>query len=166
MPDVRPRVLRHPTPLGPMCLLADETGLCGAFFADARPGAPAPTPGDPGPVLTQAARQLDEYFAGQRRTFALALSPRGTDFQLAVWEALRHIPYGETRTYAQVAAMIGRPGACRAVGAANRANPLWVLIPCHRVVRAGGAPGGYAGGIYRKQWLLTLEQNGRPYPQA
>lgn len=164
MPNAPANVLWHPTPLGTMCLLADEAGLCGAYFADARPGAPKPTPGDPGPVLAQAARQLDEYFAGQRRGFDLPLAPRGTDFQLAVWAALRRIPYGETRTYAQVAARIGRPGACRAVGAANHANPLWVLIPCHRVVRADGALGGYAGGIRRKQWLLELEQNGPPRP--
>lgn len=162
MPHTQPRVLWHPTPLGPICLLADETGLCGAFFADARPGAPQPTPGEPGPVLWQAARQLDEYFAGRRQTFDLALSPRGTAFQRAVWDALAHIPYGETRTYAQVAAMIGRPNACRAVGSANRANPLWVFLPCHRVVRADGAPGGYAGGVQRKQWLLALEQGRTP----
>lgn len=158
------QVLWHATPLGPMCLVATDAGLCGACFAQARPDAPTPTAGAPGPILAMAARQLDEYFAGRRRAFDLPLLPHGTPFQAAVWKALQCIPYGETRSYAQIAAMIGRPGACRAVGAANAANPLWVFIPCHRVVRADGNVGGYAGGPDRKQRLLALEKAARATP--
>src|SRR5207302_31777 len=101
-----------------------------------------------------AQRELDEYFQGRRRAFATPRAPRGTDFQRAVWAALLEIPFGETRTYTEIARKVGRPRAVRAVGSANAMNPLSVLVPCHRVLGAGGALTGYAGGTDRKQWLL------------
>lgn len=116
----------------------------------------------PTPLLQRAAQQLTEYFAAQRRTFDLPLRPQGTAFQQAAWSALCAIPYGQTRTYAQQAAAIGRPKACRAVGMANHCNPLPLLIPCHRVIGAKGKLTGYAGGLAIKRFLLELEQAAIP----
>lgn len=112
----------------------------------------------PTPLLQRAAQQLTEYFAARRRRFDLPLRPQGTAFQQAAWSALCDIPYGQTRTYAQQAAAIGRPKACRAVGMANHCNPLPLFIPCHRVIGAGGKLTGYAGGLAIKRFLLELEQ--------
>lgn len=112
----------------------------------------------PTPLLQRAAQQLTEYFAARRRTFDLPLRPQGTVFQQAAWSALCAIPYGQTRTYAQQAAAIGNPKACRAVGMANHCNPLPLFIPCHRVIGAGGKLTGYAGGLAIKRFLLELEQ--------
>ena len=119
-------------------------------------GAPEPTP-----LLLEACRQLREYFAGQRRSFQLPLAPQGTPFQQQVWQALAEIPYGETRTYGEIAEAIGRKGASRAVGAANHRNPLPIFIPCHRVIGANGSLTGYAGGLETKRFLLALE-SGQP----
>ncbi len=104
-----------------------------------------------------AIAQLREYFAGTRRTFSLHLHPKGTDFQKSVWQALQRIPYGETRSYADLAAAIGRPTAVRAVGLANGANPLPIVIPCHRVIGKDGSLTGYGGGLAVKEALLRLE---------
>ena len=112
----------------------------------------------PTPLLQRAAQQLTEYFDARRRTFDLPLRPQGTVFQQAAWSALCAIPYGQTRTYAQQAAAIGNPKACRAVGMANHCNPLPLFIPCHRVIGAGGKLTGYAGGLAIKRFLLELEQ--------
>lgn len=112
---------------------------------------------DEAPLLDEAARQLEEYFTGRRREFDLPLAPAGTPFQCAVWAALRGIPYGETRSYKQIASAVGRPAACRAVGMANHRNPLPIVIPCHRVVGASGALTGYAGGLDIKRKLLAVE---------
>ncbi len=109
------------------------------------------------PLLAQAEEQLNEYFSHLRRDFDLPLAPKGTVFQRQVWAALEDIPYGETRTYAQIAAAIGRPQAARAVGAACGKNPLWLVIPCHRVIGSSGALTGYAGGLEAKAALLQLE---------
>ena len=108
-------------------------------------------------VLDEAEKQLQAYFSGTRRDFDLPLAPVGTPFQRAVWDALCAIPYGETRTYAQLAASVGRPKACRAVGMANNRNPIAILIPCHRVIGADGSLTGYAGGLDAKKTLLALE---------
>ncbi len=108
-------------------------------------------------VLREAARQLSEYFPGKRKAFTLPLDPEGTAFQRRVWRALQEIPYGETRTYAQIAAAIGSPRACRAVGGANGRNPLPIVVPCHRVVAASGL-GGYSGGLDKKILLLQIER--------
>ncbi|HEX7151988.1 MAG TPA: methylated-DNA--[protein]-cysteine S-methyltransferase [Thermoanaerobaculia bacterium] len=105
--------------------------------------------------------QLDEYFAGRRRTFELPLAPKGTPFQLAVWNALQTIPYGETRSYSEIARAIGKPDTVRAVGAANGANPLPIVVPCHRVIGANGALTGFGGGIETKRYLLQLERGER-----
>ena len=109
-----------------------------------------------------AAAQIVEYLDGKRRRFDLPLDPRGTDFQRSVWRALVAIPYGETRSYADVARAIGRPQAVRAVGAANGANPLALVVPCHRVIAADGTLGGYGGGLPLKARLLAMERSRAP----
>jgi methylated-DNA-[protein]-cysteine S-methyltransferase len=108
--------------------------------------------------FTDAARQLAEYFAGDRTTFDLPLRPVGSDFELAVWHQLTLIPYGETRSYGHVAKAVGEPGGAQAVGAANGRNPLAVVVPCHRVIGADGSLIGFGGGLPRKRFLLDLEQ--------
>lgn len=108
-------------------------------------------------LLLEAKRQLEEYFAGIRAGFSLPLAPQGTDFQKTVWRQLEAIPYGETRTYGQIAAALGKPKASRAVGGANHNNPIAIVIPCHRVIGADGSLTGYAGGIDLKEQLLHLE---------
>lgn len=102
--------------------------------------------------------QLQEYFCGKRSVFDFPINPKGTPFQLAVWHELRKIPYGETRTYGEIAAAIGKPNASRAVGMACNRNPLWIVIPCHRVVGSNRSLTGYAGGLSLKRALLELEQ--------
>lgn len=109
-----------------------------------------------------AIEQLEQYFAGERREFDLPLLPEGTEFQRAVWSALREIPFGETRSYGEIAAAVGRPNAARAVGMANNRNPIAIVVPCHRVIGAGGTLVGYAGGLGRKTWLLDHERAGSP----
>lgn len=110
------------------------------------------------PLLSRAAEQLDEYFDGKRHEFDLPLYPRGTPFQTSVWSALQDIPYGETRSYKNIASALGKPTACRAVGSANNKNPISIIIPCHRVIGSGGALTGYGGGLDVKQALLELEK--------
>lgn len=112
-------------------------------------------------ALRNAVRELRAYFAGELRQFSLPLAPVGTPFQLDVWNALRAIPYGETRSYGELAARIGRPSAVRAVGAANGANPLPIVVPCHRVIGSNGSLTGFGGGIPLKQALLELERDTR-----
>jgi methylated-DNA-[protein]-cysteine S-methyltransferase len=109
------------------------------------------------PVLVESIRQLNEYFSGQRRAFELPLEFRGTDFQRRAWQALMTIPYGETRSYAQMAQQIDSPAAVRAVGAANGRNPLSIIAPCHRVIGSSGELTGFGGGIEAKAWLLAHE---------
>lgn len=113
------------------------------------------------PAIQETIRQLEEYFEGKRQEFDLPLAPAGTPFQKKVWAALQTIPYGETRTYGQIACQIGNPKACRAVGMANHRNPLLIVVPCHRVVGADGTLTGYAAGLERKQMLLELESRGK-----
>ena len=110
--------------------------------------------------------QLAAYFAGKRTGFEVALRPAGTSFQQRVWDALSEIPYGETRSYGEIARRIGQPGAARAVGLANGRNPIAVVVPCHRVIGANGALTGYAGGLQAKRALLDLEQGRRPGARA
>lgn len=112
----------------------------------------------PSPTSDFASAQLHEYFEGKRKTFDFSINPEGTAFQRLVWHALMQIPYGETRSYGQIAAMIGKPRATRAVGAACNRNPIWLAIPCHRVVGSDQSLTGYAGAIAMKQMLLELEQ--------
>ena len=147
--------MRIETPIGPLHAEFDEEGRLTELGFNVGRASARPSGGDGlKPALHQ---QLREYFAGQRKTFDFPLAPKGTEFQLAVWNALLEIPYGATMTYAQLAHRIGRPNAFRAVGAANGANPIPVIIPCHRVIGSNGTLTGYGGGIERKQWLLALE---------
>lgn len=148
------------SPVGTLRLVAGEAGLVAILWPDERPGRVplAPTVAAPGhPLLTEAAAQLDAYFARRRRSFDLPLDFRGTVFQRSVWQALLAIPYGETRSYGEIARQIGRPNAVRAVGAANGRNPLSIVAPCHRVIGGGGALTGFAGGLTAKRLLLDLE---------
>jgi len=145
-----------PSPLGPIGVTVDGTGRVVRIelgVRDARCQQDTAAMRRCDPVL----RQLAEYFAGRRRTFALELAPVGTPFQMAAWRALQAIPWGRTRSYAQLAEAIGRPTAVRAVGGANGANPLPIVVPCHRVIAADGSIGGFSGGIDRKRWLLAHE---------
>jgi methylated-DNA-[protein]-cysteine S-methyltransferase len=143
------------SPIGPLLLTAAGGRLTGLFMSPA-----APPPGavrDADGVLAAARDQLGAYFAGAAREFDLPHGAHGTDFQQAVWSGLAAIPYGETRTYGQLAAAIGRPAAVRAVGLANGRNPISIVVPCHRVIGADGTLTGYGGGLERKQFLLDLE---------
>jgi O-6-methylguanine DNA methyltransferase len=147
-------------------LAATDRGICGLSFVEstlqfltemARATGIEEWDRDSGPVLNQAAAQLDEYFNTRRREFQLPLDLHGTPFQQKVWNALLDIPYGKTRSYAELARSIGAPKAFRAVGAANGANPIAIIIPCHRVISSGGGLGGYGGGVPLKKRLLELE---------
>jgi O-6-methylguanine DNA methyltransferase len=157
-----------PSPLGPCFVIATENGVCWT-------GTPG-TPLEEGLVRTkrwltfdsmtqeaqfeplrQAVQELQQYFAGEKISFSCPLDFRGTPFQITVWQALRDIPYGQTRSYAEIAQATGRPSAVRAVGAANGANPIAVIVPCHRVIGSNGTLTGYGGGLPTKSWLLSLE---------
>ncbi len=148
----------HPTTIGPLRLVSDGSSITGLHLAEStHPAVPeADWIRDPAP-FREAVRQLDEYFAGDRRTFDLPLAPRGTPFQEKVWAALRELPWGETASYAEIARRVGSPRGMRAVGGANGRNPIAILIPCHRVIAADGTLGGYGGGVERKRFLLELE---------
>ena len=155
------------TPLGPLTLVAGARGLRGILF----PGEPGPAGADavtnPGAgVLADAATQLCEYFDGRRRMFGLALDIAGTPFQRRVWSTLAaEVPYGSTTTYGALARRLGAgPAMARAVGAANGRTPVPIVIPCHRVIGAGGALTGYRGGLDRKRALLDLEAGDGPHP--
>ena len=147
------------SPVGPLLLAASDAGLRAIEFAENRHPVKRSTDWQEGdhPLLAQAHRQLDEYFAGTRNAFDLPLSPQGTDFQRKVWNTLASIPYGQTISYAQLAQRIGKPSAMRAVGAANGRNPLPIVLPCHRVIGADGSLTGFGGGLPTKQFLLELE---------
>jgi methylated-DNA-[protein]-cysteine S-methyltransferase len=148
------------SPVGALKLVASEQGLTAILWEQDSPTrvrVGAPVEDAQHPMLVQAEQQLREYFAGHRTRFSLPLDFIGTDFQKQVWAALLTIPFGETRSYAQIAAQIGKPDAVRAVGAANGRNPLSIVAPCHRVIGSGGALTGFAGGLANKQFLLTLE---------
>lgn len=143
------------TPIGTLRLLSDDGQLVaiefeGQYALDAKPD-------DADPVLTETARQLQEYFNGERQDFDLPLAPGGTDFQRSVWQALRDIPYGEVRSYRDIARAIGRASAVRAVGAANGRNPVPIVVPCHRVIGSDGSLTGFAGGLDAKKRLLQCE---------
>ena len=142
------------TPVGQITIVSDGENLTELCFGNHRQNF------DSCPVLVETARQLTEYFAGVRREFSLPLKPEGTAFQRSVWTALQSIPYGSTASYGEIAAKIGNPRACRAVGGANNRNPIAIIVPCHRVMGARGDLTGYAGGLERKIRLLELEKAG------
>ena len=151
--------LSMPGPVGPLLLAADDDGLRLIEFNSPRHPMRRTSEWQQAEhaVLHDARMQLEQYFAGERRDFALPLAPRGTAFQREVWNALRDIPYGETISYAQLAQRIGKPSAMRAVGAANGRNPLPIVVPCHRVVGTDGSLTGFGGGLPTKRFLLELE---------
>ena len=150
------------TPIGCLHLFADHGSLYRITFQATLENAPASSPAPQGhPLLTLAARQLDEYFNSNRKTFDLPLSPEGTAFQRAVWKLMLQIPYGETRTYGEIGARLGSPNMARAVGGAANRNPLPLVIPCHRVMGKNGKPTGFAGGLDIKMFLLELEKKNR-----
>ncbi len=145
----------YTTAVGPVTVLCSEHGVIGVYF-----GVRPPSAGQERETTLsrRCYEQLEEYFAGKRRGFDLPLETKGTPFQEKVWQALQTIPYGESRSYEEIAAQIGNPKACRAVGMANHRNPISVLIPCHRVVGKNGSLTGYAGGLEVKKQLLELEE--------
>ncbi|MDA8426825.1 MAG: methylated-DNA--[protein]-cysteine S-methyltransferase [Treponema sp.] len=163
------------SPIGPLIAAATDRGVCLLEFSDrrmleaqartlrSRLGLPV-APGS-SPHLVRLSEELAEYFAGKRRSFDLPLFEPGTPFQERVWEELRRIPFGETRSYKELATAIGEPHAMRAVARANGFNRIAILVPCHRVIGADGGLGGYGGGIWRKQRLLELE-GARPRTHA
>jgi len=142
------------TPIGSILIAGDGNAIIETYFAGAKPKPDWIRDDD---ALRDAADQLRAYFAGERQSFDLPLAPRGTGFQLSVWDALQRIPYGQTTTYSTIAERIGRPAAIRAVGAANGANPIPIIIPCHRVIGANGSLTGFGGGLDVKRQLLALE---------
>jgi methylated-DNA-[protein]-cysteine S-methyltransferase len=148
-----------PSPIGELLLAGDGEVLSEICFE--APGKRRTIPADwacRADAYTAATAQLEEYFAGKRRDFDLALRPEGTPFQLQVWNALRQIPYGETISYKQLAERVGNPASTRAVGAANGRNPLPIVVPCHRVIGSDGSLTGFGGGLPTKKWLLELER--------
>ena len=146
------------SPIGELLLLSDGEALVGLYLEDDRR---RPTPSAlwrrDDDVLHSAYDQLAAYFAGELQTFTIRLAPRGSAFQLRAWELLRDIPFGTTVSYGELARRLDRPNASRAVGAANAANPISIIVPCHRVVGSDGTLTGYAAGIERKRWLLDHE---------
>jgi methylated-DNA-[protein]-cysteine S-methyltransferase len=155
-----------PSPVGNLLLVGDGQRLTGLFMTRQRRAPSFDDVPDDAAAFEEAARQLGEWFAGRRRTFELDVAPCGSPFQLDVWTALREIPFGETVTYGELARRMGRPGSARAIGSAVGRNPVGIVIPCHRVVGAGGALTGYAGGLDRKRWLLDHERRHRAVPDG
>jgi O-6-methylguanine DNA methyltransferase len=151
------------SPCGELTLVARGDALSGLYMTGQRHRPAQETFGPRGdsPVFAAARAQLDAYFAGELTCFDLPLTMAGTPFQQRVWSALRDIPYGETVSYGELAALLGSPTASRAVGLANGRNPIGVIVPCHRVIGAGGDLTGYGGGLPRKRWLLGLENGVR-----
>lgn len=152
-------VLTIESPLGVLAISGTQAGISRIHFMDEGESLP-PQDGPVPPVVQQCADELRAYFAGERRTFSVAVNPAGSDFQRRVWAALRDIPFGETRAYSDIARLLGDDNLVRAVGAANGQNPVAIVVPCHRVVGRDGSLVGYAGGLWRKEWLLGHE--GRP----
>jgi methylated-DNA-[protein]-cysteine S-methyltransferase len=149
------------SPVGKLTLVATDDGLAGVLWEKEGPAGPALKveleDDEKHPVLLEAEKQLGEYFAGRRKAFDLKLDVEGTPFQRAVWSALQTIPFGETRSYADIARQIGNPAAVRATGAANGRNPVSIVVPCHRVIGSTGKLTGFGGGLDVKARLLALE---------
>ncbi|MDD4506608.1 MAG: methylated-DNA--[protein]-cysteine S-methyltransferase [Sulfurospirillaceae bacterium] len=141
------------SPLGKIIVTADEVGICSLDFDEN-----ASECQESNAHIEQLIVELDEYFKGKRKEFSVALNPKGTPFQRGVWEVLQSIPYGKTISYSEEADILGHPKAVRAVANANGKNPIPIVIPCHRVIAKGGGIGGYSGGLWRKEFMLDLEQ--------
>ena len=147
------------SPYGPLTLVAEDGTLCGLYMTDQRHRPPEENFGAPDDTpFGETTAQLRAYFSGELKDFDLPMHLAGTPFQRTVWEQLRKIPYGETRTYGELADALGNPKASRAVGLANGKNPIGIIVPCHRVVGADGSLTGYGGGLDRKQRLLDFER--------
>ncbi len=141
------------TPLGVAEIYGDSSGIAGITIKDGAEPDLQEAPAE----LKKAVYQLEAYFKGELKDFQLKINPAGTEFQKRVWQALMQIPYGTTTSYLQLARQLGDVKAIRAVAAANGKNPLWIVVPCHRVIGTNGSLTGYAGGLWRKQWLLNHE---------
>ena len=151
------------SPVGPLTLVTDGTAIVELSWDgdrnDHQPSLARGAATDPThPVLAQAVRELEEYFAGERRAFEVGVGAAGTEFQQRAWQVLRSIPYGETISYGEQARRLGNPRAVRAVGGANGRNPVGIIVPCHRVIGADGSLTGFGGGVDVKRWLLDHEQ--------
>ncbi len=152
------------SPVGTLTLIASERGLAAILWEDDDPERVPQKPlerDETHPLLIETERQLTQYFAGELKTFSVPLDFAGTDFQKKVWTALTTIPFGETRSYGEIAQQIGSPKAVRAVGAANGRNPISIIAPCHRVIGANGKLTGFAGGLKAKAFLLGIESDGK-----
>ncbi len=144
----------YETPIGVVCIEESENAITGLRFHEEKDPMETETP-----LLKEAGRQLKEYFEKKRKVFDLPLKPEGTNFQKRVWAALCTIPYGQTRSYGEIAKQIGNEKACRAVGGANNKNPIMIFIPCHRVIGANGSLVGFGGGLPAKKYMLELEKS-------
>ena len=147
-----------PSPIGPLTVVREDDELVRLAMSPPARLDPEALGARSDEGFDDVVRQLNEYFAAERTAFDLPLRPIGSDFELAVWDQLTHIPYGATRTYGYVAKAVGEPGGAQAVGAANGRNPLAIVVPCHRVIGADGSLVGFGGGLPRKRFLLDLEQ--------
>jgi methylated-DNA-[protein]-cysteine S-methyltransferase len=158
-----------PSPVGELKLIASDTGLVAILWKNDNPKrmkVGTSVEKQDHPVLLETERQLQEYFAGRRKSFSLKLDLQGSKFQNNVWQALLGVPFGETRSYGQLARQLGSPRAMRAVGAANGRNPISIIVPCHRVIGASGKLTGFAGGLETKAHLLELERDARLFTKA
>ncbi|MGB1042718.1 MAG: methylated-DNA--[protein]-cysteine S-methyltransferase [Tenacibaculum sp.] len=147
----------YKTPIGTAKIVGNENGIQSVSVIDDSIQTSTKTPS----CLQECVTQLDEYFNGTRKKFDLKLNPQGTTFQQSVWTALLNIPFGKSRTYLEQTKQIGDPKAIRAVASANGKNPIWIIIPCHRVIGSDGSLTGYAGGVWRKKWLLEHESGSK-----
>jgi methylated-DNA-[protein]-cysteine S-methyltransferase len=147
-------------PIGKVGIAEEDGAISRVFFSGKKKTLPGFDTAET-PLIKKAAAQLAEYFKGKRRAFDLPLALHGTDFQISVWKALQTIPAGETRSYKDIAALIGNPKAVRAVGMANNRNPVVIIVPCHRVIGSDGSLTGYGGGLPTKQYLLNLEKGSK-----
>lgn len=147
------------SPVGVLKIITDEEYIVGLDFCE--PETKAPVDNQVPKIAQACIDQLNQYFAGKRQSFDLPLQPKGTDFQKQAWSALQHIPYGKTISYGEQATNIGKIKAVRAIGHANSKNPIPIIVPCHRVIGKNGKPTGYAGELWRKEWLLNHEKNSK-----
>jgi methylated-DNA-[protein]-cysteine S-methyltransferase len=145
----------YKSPIGIIEIEGTQNGIVAVNFVDQAQSAEDDLPS----CIRECAKQIDQYFQVKRKHFALNLLMQGTDFQKSVWRQLKKIPYGRTASYGEVAVAIGKPAACRAVGAANGQNPISIIVPCHRVIGSDGTLTGYGGGLWRKEWLLKHERD-------
>jgi methylated-DNA-[protein]-cysteine S-methyltransferase len=144
----------YQSPIGAVEILGTQDEIFAIDFVDI----PGSTDVELPVTLKECVKQVDEYFNAEREEFSVKLSLRGTDFQISVWRQLLKVPYAKTVSYGEIAAAIGNPAACRAVGAANGKNPISIIVPCHRIIGSDGSLTGYGGGLWRKEWLLKHER--------